>query len=161
MNVRHSEGVDMDKCYSREIHVSSSPAIAFQALTVGFDKWWTTGADSIAKKGDEIVFQFGPSYWVMRAIQLIPNRLVELECIEAHHVHEGLPSSILNEWKGTSLKWEISENAEHTKIAFIHEGLFPSLHCFEVCEQGWDYYFVNSLKAYLSTGKGSPFEHQA
>ncbi len=38
-------------------------------------------------------------------------------------------------------------------------GLVPTLECFEVCAQGWDYFFVNSLKQYLVTGEGSPFEN--
>jgi len=27
---------------------------------------------------------------------------------------------------------------------------------FEICESGWDYFFVDSLKAYLNTGVGLP-----
>ena len=147
--------------YSREIVVSSTPDEAYKALTADFDKWWTTGCNSIYKTGDEIAFRFGPSYWVMRAISLVPEKIVELECIEAHHVHDGLPSSILNEWKGSKLKWEIQKQEEKTKITLVHEGLVPSLECYEVCEQGLNYFFVNSLKQCLDTGEGSPFENEA
>jgi len=97
----------------------------------------------------------------MRANSLIPDSSVELECIEAHHVHKGLPSSILNEWKGTRLTWKIEKQEDKTKITFVHDGLVPSLDCYEVCEQGWDYFFVNSLSAFLDTGKGMPFENVA
>ncbi len=144
--------------YTREIFVSSTPGEAYQALTVGFDKWWTTSCDSISKQGDTITFRFGPTFWVMRASKLIPDSYVELECIEAHHEHEGLPSSIINEWQGTLLKWEIEKQSDKTRITLVHDGLVPSLECYEVCEQGWDYFFVNSLKQYLDTGEGSPFE---
>lgn len=147
--------------YSREIFVSCTPGAAYQALTTGFDKWWTTDSNPISVTGDKITFRFGPAYWVMRAINLVPDNLVELECIEAHHVHQGLPPSILNEWEGTKLKWEILKQGKKTRIKFIHQGLVPSLNCYEVCEQGWNYFFVNSLKKYLVTGKGSPFENEA
>ncbi|TNF98768.1 MAG: SRPBCC domain-containing protein [Gammaproteobacteria bacterium] len=150
----------MDASYTCEILVSNTPGAAYQALTTGFDKWWTTRCNPIAEAGDKITFWFGSTYWVMHAKSLVPDNLVELECIEAHHVHEGLPSSILNEWLGTKLKWEIIKQGENTKIVIVHEGLIPSLKCYEVCEQGWDHFFVNSLKQYLDTGIGLPFENK-
>lgn len=151
----------MDANYTQEIIVSNTPGAAYQALTIAFDKWWTTSSNSISEIGDIITFQFGPTYWVMRANNLVPDNLVELECINAHHVHEGLPSSVLKEWERTKLKWTISKQGEKTKIVLVHEGLVPSLNCYKICEQGWDYFFVHSLKQYLDTGKGSPFENEA
>jgi len=150
----------MNRNYTREIVVSTTPGEAFKALTTGFNEWWTTDCNSVVDIGDEITFKFKPSYWVMRASNLVPGKLVELDCIEAHHVHDGLPISILNEWKGSKLQWKIQRQELETKIRFVHEGLVPSLECYEVCEQGWDYFFVNSLKQYLDTGKGFPFEYQ-
>jgi len=96
----------------------------------------------------------------MRVSNLVPGKYVELECIKAHHVHDGLPSTIRNEWQGTKLKWEIENQGKKTRILLVHEGLAPSLECFEVCELGWDYFFVQSLKQYLETGIGSPFENE-
>ncbi len=150
----------MNTNYTREIVVSSTPVTVYKALTTGFDKWWTTDCNLVSKTGDKITFKFGPSYWVMRASNLVPEKLVVLECIEAHHVHDGLPTTILNEWKGSKLRWEIHNQVEKTKIILVHEGLAPSLECYEVCEQGWDFFFVKSLKQYLDTGKGSPFENE-
>ena len=92
----------------------------------------------------------------MRAIQLVPDKYVELECIEANHIDESSPASIRNEWEGTKLKWTIQQQGTKTKIVFIHEGLTPSLDCYNICEAGWDYFFVNSLKNYLDTGEGNP-----
>ena len=151
----------MNTSYTREIVVSSTPDEAYKALTIGFNEWWTTDCNSVADIEDKITFKFGPSYWVMRASNLVPGKLVELECIDADHVHDGMPSSILNEWKGSKLKWNIQKQELETKITFVHDGLAPSLECYEVCEQGWDYFFVNSLKQYLDTGEGSPFENEA
>ena len=149
----------MSTSYTREIIVSTTPSAAYRALTNGFDKWWTTSCNPISEPGDRITFRFGSTYWVMRANSLVPDNFVELECLEAHHVHEGLPLSILNEWEGTRLRWQIQKHGEKTKIIFVHAGLVPSLDCYEVCEQGWDNFFVSSLKQYLDTGEGSPFEN--
>ena len=90
----------------------------------------------------------------MRVIKLVPNKRVELECIEAHHVHEGLSESIREEWMGTKLKWTIEGKGDQTRISFMHEGLVPTLNCYEICEAGWDHFFVNSLKSYLDKGEG-------
>ena len=96
----------------------------------------------------------------MRANSMVPDQSVELECIEAHHVHDGLSLSILNEWEGTKLRWRIQKQGEKTRIVLVHDGLMPFLNCYGVCEQGWDYFFVKSLKQYLDTGVGSPFENK-
>lgn len=149
----------MNTDYTREIAVSCSPAEVYKALTADFNKWWTTECNSISNIGDKITFKFGSSYWVMSANNLVAEKLVVLECIEANHIHDGLPSSILKEWIGTKLKWEIQNQGKKSKIVFNHDGLVPSLECYEVCKQGWEYFFVTSLKQYLDTGKGAPFDN--
>jgi uncharacterized protein YndB with AHSA1/START domain len=148
----------MSPSYTREITVSATPEAAYKALTTDFNKWWTIDCNPIHKSGDTITFRFGPSYWKMQAIKLEPSKQVELKCIEAHHIHAGLHLPILDEWEGTTLEWQIEQSTDKTVITLTHEGLVPSLNCYEICEQGWDYFFVSSLKQYLDTGKGMPFE---
>ncbi|MES9851030.1 MAG: hypothetical protein ABW170_04275 [Candidatus Thiodiazotropha sp. L084R] len=93
----------------------------------------------------------------MRVEQLKVDRLVELVCVDAHHEHEGLPSTIQKEWLGTKLKWVIRNLDGVTQIDFVHEGLVKELECYDICKQGWDYYFLSSLKQYLDTGTGTPY----
>ena len=140
--------------YTREIVVSCVPSAAYRALTQGFDKWWTPSSSPVFDLDDTVTFKFEPTYWTMRATKLLPNELVELTCIDAHHIHEGLPDSILKEWEGTKLKWLLKPDGDKTKIIFIHEGLTPKLDCYEICEMGWDHFFVNSLKEHLEKGEG-------
>ena len=142
--------------YTREIIVSNTPSAAYRALTTEFDKWWTVSSGRVTAEGDIITFRFNPTYWTMRVTKLVPNKCVELECTEAHHIHEGLPASVLKEWERTKLKWDIQQEGNKTKISFVHEGLVPSLNCYEICEMGWDHFFVNSLKKYLDSGEGNP-----
>lgn len=135
--------------YNREIIVSNSAGGAFRALTSEFDRWWTAASHPFKAVGDIATFRFDATYWTMRATKLVPDKCVELECIDAHHQHEGLPESIRQEWKSTFLKWNIFPQGDKTRISFVHEGLEPNLDCFEVCEAGWDHYFVTCLKNYL------------
>jgi hypothetical protein len=150
----------MSNGYTREILVSATPEAAYRALTAGFDKWWTTRCNPISRPGDQTTFRFGSTYWVMVAREVRPHSHVELECVEAHHVHEGLPSSILREWEGTRLRWQVGVQGASTRILFVHEGLLSSLDCYKVCEQGWERFFLKSLKSYLDTGEGMPFDSE-
>jgi hypothetical protein len=147
-----------DKDYSKTILVDASPQDAYVALTSGFEKWWTTPDKPIRVVGDCAVFTFPPGKgsWTFRATNLVPGEHVDLDCIEANHIHEGMPDAIREEWLGTTLSWRIFPEDGKTVIRFVHSGLRPNLHCFDICESGWDYFFVDSLKAYLDTGVGMP-----
>ncbi len=144
--------------YKRTIVVKSSPAQSFEALTQGIEHWWTKPDNKILNSGDRAKFTFPPgkSYWTFEALNLIPNELVELECVGAMHLHEGMPKEIETEWLGSVLRFTISQAGTGSEILFEHQGLKPQLHCFEVCEAGWDYFFVQSLAQYLETGTGMP-----
>lgn len=82
--------------YTQNIVVSCSPDAAYKALTSEFDKWWTHESGSVASVGDNITFKFDDTYWTMRVNSLSPNYL-EFECMDAHHIHDGLQASILKE----------------------------------------------------------------
>ena len=144
--------------YFRTITVTGTPDEAFRALTVGFDRWWTTPDQPIINVGDRAKFNFPPgtSYWTFEATRLSPSKRVELECVDALHVHEGQPREIEKEWLGTKAIWRIEARGDETAIHFEHVGLTPALICFGICKQGWDFFFVDSLKAYLDTGEGKP-----
>ena len=66
----------MGNSYNREIIVSSTPDEAYQALTGGFDRWWTTACNSMSEVGGEITFRFGATLWVMRASRLVPDKTI-------------------------------------------------------------------------------------
>ena len=149
----------MKQSYQQSITVETSPAEVYEALTTGYDYWWTsTKGKSFKKIGDNIKFTFLPntSYWTLEAKTLLPNKFVELECVDAFHVISGKPELSITEWLGTKIAWSIESNGDKTDLHFTHDGLIPTLHCYEECKAGWDMFFVDSLKAYLNTGVGSP-----
>ncbi len=145
--------------YHRIISVNASPEKVYQALTSGYENWWTsTHGKCFNELGDQIKFTFSPnvSFWTMEAKTLKPNKLVELECVDAYHLIDSKPDASQTEWLGTKMVWNIEADEDQTTVHFTHNGLTPNLHCYEVCETGWDMFFVESLKAYLNTGVGSP-----
>ena len=141
--------------YERSIQTTAPRTDVFAALTTGIDRWWTSDAGKFEKPGDVAVIGFNGrrGYWAFKAISLELD-MVELECVEALHIHEGMPKEIETEWLGTRVVWEIRDADDGTNINFVHHGLTPDLLCFDICEAGWDMFFVDSLKAYLDTGTG-------
>lgn len=144
--------------YSRSIKVTSSAEKAFNAIVLDMQHWWTKPSVPFAKVGDEATFQFkpNPTTWTFRANKLEPAKYVELECIDANHIHEGLPETIAKEWLGTKLIFEIKSDGEGAIIKFTHQGLNSSLDCHEICVGGWDHFFSGSLKKYLDSDFGNP-----
>ena len=150
-----------DPNYAKTIAVPSSASDVFQALTSGIENWWTKPDQPFTEVGDRAKFIFPPgkSYWTFEVSRLTPNSYVELTCIDALHLHDGLPNSIEKEWLGTQLKFRIEATTGGTAIHFEHVGLQPKLLCYDVCEAGWNFFFLDSLKAFLETGIGKA--HQA
>jgi hypothetical protein len=144
--------------YKRTIQSSATMQEAYGALTTGIALWWTSEAGKFEKIGDVAKFGFSGKngYWTFKAIALEPDR-IEWQCVEALHIHEGKPKEIETEWLGTRTIWSIAESDGGTEIQLEHQGLTPDLLCYDICEAGWDMFFVNSLKAFLDTGIGKPF----
>lgn len=144
--------------YKRYLVTKASPEVVFAAVTRGYEFWWTKPDNQISKIGDTAKFTFPPgkSFWTFEAKKLIPDQFVELECVDALHIHEGRPKEIEQEWLGTILRFAINGEDSETRVTLEHEGLNQNLLCYDVCEAGWDFFFVQSLKQYLDTGMGSP-----
>jgi hypothetical protein len=144
--------------YKRSLSVSADADVVFAALTSGIENWWTKPDQPIQCEGDRATFTFPPgqSYWTFEAVKLKPSSYVELRCVDALHIVEGQSSETEREWLGSYLRWAISPEGGGTKIEFEHSGLYPELLCYEICEAGWDMFFMESLKEYLNTGQGKP-----
>lgn len=146
------------KDFSRSITANCSPESAYVAVTAGFDKWWTDHCASLSEVGNIATFRFPPnlSTWTFKAIRLEPYHLVEHECVGANHIMPENPDASRTEWLGSIMRYEISEIGDGSRVNLTHIGLHPELDCYDICEAGWDHFFLSSLKAYLDNGKGNP-----
>jgi hypothetical protein len=95
---------------------------------------------------------------MMTVIEASPCRSLAWKVAEANHDVVGLKKR--DEWKGTTIKWQIAENEMGSKVTITHQGLVPALECYEMCEAGWDF-FLGSLKSFLETGRGYPYQEKA
>ena len=139
------EGLDQD--YQLRLTLSAPADVVFDALTTidGLGAWWVpvTG-DGLA--GGELRFSFGPSSQAVMRVDVADRgvgvRWTNLACV-------------VEDWVGTTLRFDIEETPEGTELAFRHAGLTPRLECFADCKSGWDRY-IPSLRDYVETGVGNP-----
>lgn len=145
-----------EKSYSKVFSVNVSPELVYKAITEQVDKWWTELSNKATKVGDKLLVQFEENTsWGITVSQVVLNQFLAWKVVEANHGLEIL--STFDEWVGTEIEWEIKETEKGSKVIFKHNGLVPSLECYEVCENGWNY-FLESLKEFLQTGEGKPFK---
>lgn len=134
----------------------TAPQQAFDALTQGIALWWSTAFEGSAQQpGHSFTVRFGP--------QVFKNIRIEALSEPDHitwYVHDALlavPGLLQQqEWIGTRIIWDISEQNGDTIIQLSHEGLHPALECFDICRNGWQQ-FTNSLQQYITTGAGDPY----
>ena len=144
-----------EQSYSEKISIYAESESVYRAITKEIDKWWTALSNQALQVGDQLSVRFEKkTFWVMTVSEALPNRSLVWKVDEANHDLEDLSKK--DEWKGTSIRWEMVEIDTGTKVTLIHQGLVPALECYNICQTGWGY-FLGSLKNYLETGKGSPY----
>ena len=140
--------------YTKELEVNTKPHLVFKAITCQIDKWWTIHSNKAASLNDNLTVKFGETtIKEMKITEVKENESLVWEVTKAHIDIKELSKK--DEWVGTKIKWTISPTESGSKISFIHQGLTPLFECYDACEGGWNY-FLDSLKSFLNTGKGTP-----
>src|SRR5690606_23589820 len=62
------------------------------------------------------------------------------------------------EWIGTSIVWKIASDETVTHLHLTHIALQPEVECYDICVSGWQQ-FTDSLRSFVETGKGNPFDN--
>jgi uncharacterized protein YndB with AHSA1/START domain len=131
--------------------INVSPEKVFEAITEEkhVKKWWTPDTKLGDEKGR---FEFNPygDFVIVDVLKSEPEKLVEWEVTDSQMLKT-------KDWIGTRIKFGLSESEGKTNLNFSHENWEEETECFKECTKGWGY-FLNSLKSYLETGKGTPFE---
>ena len=144
-----------EKSFSIDVQIKESPKKVFSALTVHVNQWWTEHSNTATKVGDVLTVEFeDDTTWVMELLQVDDNSRILWRVVSAQHNLAWLVKK--DEWQDTEILWQIEETDLGCKVSLTHNGLTPSLECYEICNDGWQY-FLGSLKQFLETGKGHPF----
>ena len=115
--------------------------------------WWSglhneLFEGSSEKPGDEFSFLAGGGahYTKQKMIALVPNRKVTWLVTEATLSFVDTP----DEWEGTTICFELSQESGKTKIVFTHIGLVPELACYNSCAPAWTQYLQERLSAAIA-----------
>ncbi|GAB5526966.1 MAG: hypothetical protein Roseis2KO_48380 [Roseivirga sp.] len=144
------------KDYQKSVAIGANAKGVFKAITERVDEWWGTVDRQPSAMGVEFKVSFGEAFWRFRVIDFQPDARVSWECIASNQVHAGL-RGIKEEWLGTKLHWQLSEETDDTtNLSFRHEGLVPDFNCYEVCSDAWGFFIGTSLKELVEMGAGQP-----
>jgi uncharacterized protein YndB with AHSA1/START domain len=128
--------------------IKALPGKVYQAIstTAGLCGWWTVDAKAHEEIGGFAEFRFGDRYFnKMKITNLIPDKLVEWECLEGD-----------KEWITTTFSFELEEKDRSTILRFTHGNWKEETDFFASCNYHWGYY-MRSLAYYCEGGKGTPF----
>lgn len=141
--------------YTCQITVPASDTTVFEALTTKIPDWWTQHFEGAAAQCNDIFkVHFGNTRKTMQVVEIIPNRKLVWQCLEAYIAMESLQNK--REWEGTTMIWEIQLSGDATVLTMTHIGLNTAFECYTVCEEGWDFFIKESLHPLLTLQKGNP-----
>jgi uncharacterized protein YndB with AHSA1/START domain len=137
------------------IGIRAPVAAVYNALTTldGLGHWWTEEVRGETCIGGRIEFSFRTKTgdllgrMVMAVQDLDANKAVRWRCVEGPE-----------EWVGTDITFELSEQDGQTIILFGHRNWREAVEATYHCSMKWAT-FLLSLREYLETGTGKPSPH--
>jgi len=132
------------------IGITASPKDVYAALTTldGLAGWWTEDTKGDSNVGGVIQFRFasvpGGGGFDMLVLDIQPGELVRWEVVDGPE-----------EWIGTHVSFELSQEDDFTILLFKHEGWKEPVPFMYHCSTKWAI-FLMSLKHLLESGQGEP-----
>lgn len=130
------------------VGIKSSSNDVYRALTTqqGLAGWWTADTRGNCDLGGVIEFPFGTRGHIeMKVIELDPGKRVAWQVV-------GGPQ----DWIGSKVSFDLKQEGEQTTMLFKHEGWKEQNEFMHHCSTKWAT-FLMSTKAFVESGKGSPF----
>lgn len=143
----------ISRSYTRTLSLDRTPQQVFDAVC-NVTAWWTINVEGSTRAvGDEFTVQFGDVHLTKQLItEAVPGKRIVWLVTESH-----LPwLKDMEEWKGTTIVFDIAAGPKGSQLTFTHDGLTPRVECFEQCEKGWDYFIGTSLLQFITEGMGLP-----
>jgi Activator of Hsp90 ATPase homolog 1-like protein len=139
--------------FSTAIAVDQTPQEAFDAI-LNVRGWWSQdidgGTDAV---GDEFTYRYQDSHRSrIRVTEVVPGRKVSWLVLDNYFAFTQGP----DEWKDTTVEFEISASDGTTEVRFTHVGLVPSYECYNACSNAWGSLVNGSLRSLITTGTGQP-----
>jgi hypothetical protein len=115
--------------------------------------WWTASFSGVSEKvGDAFTVRWGDTFVAFALVELVPAKRVVWRVTDCNLQFIGDKK----EWKDTRAIFDISSDGAATTVTMTHAGLMPSVECYEVCREGWNFYITESLQKLLTENQGVP-----
>lgn len=139
-----------NKSYTATIEVANSTMKVFNAIN-DVTNWWSKDFEgSSTKLNDEFTINHpGQHLSKQQVVEMIPGKKVVWFVSESKL--DWLKSDP-QEWTGTKMIFDISNNKDKTVLQFTHEGLVPGKECYTMCEIGWNMLIRDWLYHLITTG---------
>lgn len=135
-----------------EVVIEKQPDDIFTALTNADEvaHWWTNQATIPDEVGEvaEFTFEGGAMVFKFEQTALDAGKKVHWAVVDG-----GPP-----DWAGTRVTWDLTQVDNGTKVLLGHRDYKTTEGSFAAISYSWAYY-LTSLKSYLETGTGMPFEN--
>jgi uncharacterized protein YndB with AHSA1/START domain len=139
-----------------QLHIDAPLAQVYAALTTqeGVRGWWNQRCKLAPETGGESTYHFtkggGDIHMRFRNETVDPAGEVAWRCLENTNTS----------WVGTTVRWKLATDGQGTRLSFAHAG-WPAgaenTDGYRMVVGGWQH-FMASLKSWVETGKGQPFE---
>ncbi len=139
--------------FSTAFEVAQPPERAFEAIR-DVRGWWSGAIEGGTREvGDEFTYEVPGIHWCRFRVTkaTAPSKISWLVTDSWLTFTE-----IKDEWTGTTVTFDISEQDGLTRVRFTHDGLVPEFECYELCSGAWAGYIAGSLRHLILTGMGSP-----
>ena len=139
--------------FTSTFSVDQDPTAVFAAIN-DVRGWWSGDIDGETDKlGDEFSYRYEDvHYSKQRITEMVPDQRVVWLVLDSNlsFVEDK------TEWNGTVISFDISRQDGHTEVCFTHHGLIPEYECYEACSGAWSFYMKESLRSFITTGRGEP-----
>jgi uncharacterized protein YndB with AHSA1/START domain len=129
--------------------IKASAHKVFEAVSTpeGLDSWWTKTCEAKPAENSEYKLGFGPGYnWSALASRWTPDSEFELQFSEAD-----------DDWRGTQIGFQLTENNGVTEVSFQHLGWPEANEHYQISCFCWAMY-LRLLKRYVEFGEVVPYE---
>ncbi|HEY4209205.1 MAG TPA: SRPBCC domain-containing protein [Puia sp.] len=148
----------MNNDFTTSFLVDQTPAEAFTAINDPRE-WWSQNIEGSTDQLNSIFNYHYKDVHICRikVVELVPGQKVIWHVLDNYFNF----TKDKSEWKDTRIIFEIGHKDGRTEVRFTHQGLVPEYECYEVCNEAWTHYTMDSLRGLISTGHGQPTPAEA
>ena len=140
--------------FSVTVEVANSPQEVFNCIN-DVDKWWSKDYEgNCSQLNDEfVIYHPNRHYSKQKLVEVIPYK--KIVWLVTDSTLYWLQND-QHEWTNTKMIFELTTEVDKTILQFTHEGLFPRMESYSMCEKGWTMIITNWLLYFITNGSESP-----